>query len=211
LSFATQSLGTLGLGAKASALVALRRIEEGAKLLEEVRRSCDAGGDVVQLDRYEVLVGICKMLQGRIADGLLVIERAIPKAEKDGYKTMADFHRLALAEVYLQIMTGGDKKVPLSKVPLPTLLWNLPIVLKVVLTGGSRIRALSTRVLENPHFDPAGFHVGHAKMILGLLYKSKKKPVLAVEHLSEARRILSQFGQTPILARVDTALGELKQ
>jgi hypothetical protein len=58
------------------------------------------------------------MLQGRIADGLLVIEKAIPKAEKDGYKTMADFHRLALAEVYLQIMTGGDKKVPLSKVPL---------------------------------------------------------------------------------------------
>jgi hypothetical protein len=44
LSFATQSLGTLGLGAKASALVALRRIEEGAKLLEEVRRSCDAWG-----------------------------------------------------------------------------------------------------------------------------------------------------------------------
>ena len=44
LSFATQSLRTLALGAKASALVALRRIEEGAKLLEEVRRCCEAGG-----------------------------------------------------------------------------------------------------------------------------------------------------------------------
>ena len=48
-------------------------------------------------------------------------------------------------------------------------------------------------------------------MILGLLYKAKKKRALAVQHLTEARRILSQFGQTPILARVETALAELGQ
>ena len=53
--------------------------------------------------------------------------------------------------------------------------------------------------------------MGRAKMILGLLYKTKKKRALAVQHLTEAKRILSQFGQTPILARVDTALAELKQ
>jgi len=68
-----------------------------------------------------------------------------------------------------------------------------------------------TQVLENPHFDPAGHHVGRAQMILGLLYKTKKKPALALEHLTEAKRILSQFGQTPILARVDAALAELEQ
>ena len=101
---------------------------------------------------------------------------------------------------------GSEKKVPLS-----TLLRNLPIVLKVMFTGDSRIYGLATRVLENPHFDPTGFHVGHAKMILGLLCKSKKKRALAVQHLSEAKRVLSQFGQTPILARVDTALAELEQ
>ena len=78
-------------------------------------------------------------------------------------------------------------------------------------TATSRIRTLIALVLENPHFDPAGHYVGHAKMILGLLYKTKNKRALALEHLTEAKRILSQFGQTPILARVDTALAELKQ
>ena len=78
-------------------------------------------------------------------------------------------------------------------------------------TAGFRIRALITSVLENSHFDPTGHHVGYAKIILGLLYKLKKKRTLAVQHLSEARRVLSQFGQTPILARVDTALAELEQ
>ncbi len=48
-------------------------------------------------------------------------------------------------------------------------------------------------------------------MILGLLYKAKKKRELALEQLTEARRILSQFGQTPTLARVETALAELGQ
>ena len=48
-------------------------------------------------------------------------------------------------------------------------------------------------------------------MILGLLYKAKKKRAFAVQHLTEARRILSQFGQTPILTRVETALAELGQ
>jgi len=32
---------------------------------------------------------------------------------------------------------------------------------------------------------------------------------LALQHLTEAKRILEQFGQTPILARVEAALAEL--
>jgi hypothetical protein len=57
---------------------------------------------------------------------------------------------------------------------------------------------------------PKGFIIGRAKMwSFGLLYKTKKKRSLALEHLTEARRILSQFGQIPILARVDAALAEL--
>jgi tetratricopeptide (TPR) repeat protein len=192
--------------AKASALLTLGRIEEGARMLEEFRRRCDANGDVFVLDNTGVALGVCKILQGRIADGIHVIKKGILKVEKDGYKTIADFHRLILAEVYLQIIAGGDEKVPLA-----TLLRNLPILLKVMFTAGARILALTTRALENPHFDPAGFHVGHAKMILGLFYKTKKKRAFALQHLTEAKRILSQFGQTPILARVETALAELGQ
>jgi hypothetical protein len=62
--------------------------------------------------------------------------------------------------------------------------------------------------LENSHYDPEGVQVGSAHMILGLLYKAKK-PALAVHHLTEAKRITTQFGQTPMLARIDAALAEL--
>ena len=107
--------------------------------------------------------------------------------------------------MYLAIIAGNER------LPLLILLKNLPFLLKIIVTAPSSIHELSMRVLENRHFDPSGFHVGHVQMILGLLYKTKKKPTLALQHLSEARRILSQFGQTPILARVDAALAELGQ
>ena len=44
------------------------------------------------------------------------------------------------------------------------------------------------QLLDNQHFDREGHHAGHAQMILGLLYKAKKKRALAVQHLIEAKR-----------------------
>jgi len=94
---------------------------------------------------------------------------------------MADGDRITLCEVYLQIIGGNEK------LPLPTLFRNLPILLKVMATASSRIRSLTTLVLENPQHDRSGYHMGHLQMILGLLYKIKKKRALALEHLTEAK------------------------
>ena len=46
-------------------------------------------------------------------------------------------------------------------------------------------------------------------MTLGLLCKIKKKRALAINHLTEAKRILSPFGQSPTLAQLEAALAEL--
>jgi hypothetical protein len=197
---------------KLSALVALRRAEEGAMLLETFRRRCVADGQLDQLNSTDTIFGACKMLQGNIRDGLRLIEEAILRREKEGLRAMADWSRLGLAEIYLQMIAGNEKPpLPTLLRNLPTLIRNLPIILRAVMTAQTRIPDLLKRVLANPHFDPAGHHIGRAQMILGLFYKVKKKRALALQHLTEAKRILSQFGQTPILARVDTALAELKQ
>jgi hypothetical protein len=196
---------------KLYAMVALRRTEEGAMLLEAYRRRCVADGLIEQLNRTDTIFGVCKILQGNIGDGLRLIEEAILRREKEGFLDMADWSRLSLAEFYLQIIAGNEKPpLPTLLRNLPTLLRNLPILVRVMLTAPSRIPDLLKRVLANPHFDPAGHHIGRAQMILGLFYKVKKKRALALQHLTEAKRILSQFGQTPILARVDTALAELR-
>ena len=181
----------------------LRRTEEGAALLEDHRRRCIADGNLYTLAGSDAIVGVCKALQGNIKDGIRIIQDAIAKREREGYRDAADWYRGFLIEVYLQIIAGNER------LSLPTLLRNLPVLLRVTITGSTRIRALIRGIRENPHFDDAGVIEGRAQMHLGLLYKIKKKRASAVQHLLEAKRILSQFGQTPILTRVETALGEL--
>jgi hypothetical protein len=131
------------------------------------------------------------------------MEQAISRRDREGYRRAADWYRLFLSEVYLQIL-AGDEKASLS-----TLLKNLPILVKIFITASARIRAMMTYFLANPYFDPDGHHVGHAQTILGLLYKARRKPALALKHLTVAKRILLQFGESPMLARVDAALAQL--
>ena len=188
---------------KGCSLVLLRQTDEGAKILDDERRRCVADGDLYSLVPIDGIIGVCRVFEGDISGGIRLLEEAILKREREGYRGTADWYRVFLSEVYLQIIGGKEK------LPFLSMMQNLPILLKVMVTASARIRALMTYALENPRFDPAGHHLGHAQMILGLLYKIKKKRALALQHLTEAKRILSQFGQTPMLARLDAALTEL--
>jgi hypothetical protein len=190
--------------AKGCAMVLLRQTKAGIKLLEEDRRRSIVDGDLNSLAGSDGIIGVGNVLQGRVGEGIRLIEEAILRQENDGYLDAADWNRLFLCEVYLQIIGGNEK------LSFPTLLKNLPTLLKAMVSASSRIHALVTRVMENSHFDPSGHFGGRAQMILGLFYKAKKKRALAVQHLTDAKKILSQFGQTPILARVETALAETR-
>ena len=44
-----------------------------------------------------------------------------------------------------------------------------------MLTAQKRISSLVDRVRQNPRFDPNGHFIGRCEMIMGLLYKAKKK------------------------------------
>ena len=193
------------LAGRAIALVMLRRTEEASPHLQELRRRCLANGFHYPLIGSDPACGVCKVLQGNISGGIEEIEVAILRRKEEGYRAAADWYGGFLCEVYLQIIAGDEK------LPFLIMLKNLPVILKVLVTGPSRIRALTDRIIENPLFDRAGQHIGRAQMILGLLYKTKKRRALAIQHLTEARRIFSQFGQTPTLARVETALAKLGQ
>ena len=190
-------------GLRAIAMVLLRQVEEGATALEAIRRDFVSVGFLYPLGVTDVPLGVCKVFQGNIANGIRLIESAVAKREQEGLLDAADLARLSLAEVYLQIIARTETP------PLAVVARNLPVLLKVMAVGPARIHTLMSRVLRNPHFDPAGHHVGRAQMILGLLYKAKRKRALADQHLTEAKRIISQFGPTPMLAKIEAALAEV--
>ncbi len=191
------------LGVKGAALAFLRRLEDGQLVLSDIRRQ------LIELNwRYELILvdlawGVLAVLNGNIRKGISIIESVIARAHRDRWRASEDWAKLFLCEVYLEVLFPKDKP------PLSLVLRNIPVLLKISFVGRSSIEALVSQVRSNPQFERGGHHIGRAEMILGLLYKGKKKRVLAVQHLSEAKRILSQFGETPILARVEAALTEL--
>jgi predicted ATPase/class 3 adenylate cyclase len=192
--------------AKGAALVLLRRPEEGVKLLQEDRRRCVIDGNLYANRHNTGVIGLSEVLAGNVTAGIQLIKRTIEIQERDGCHTAADWYRFYLGEVYLQIITRKEK---LSFVRL---LSNLPVIIKVIVSASSVIPLWMLGIMANPRIDSEGLHIGRAHLILGLLFKTKtKKRAQALHHLVEAKRILSKFGETPILARAKTALAELRQ
>jgi hypothetical protein len=192
--------------AKAFALVMLRR-PDGISILDAARQENRANGQRFIVSLLDLAYAFSLILEGEITQGIRWMERIILDREEEGFQSRAEWYRILLCQVYLEIIAGKDKP------PLSVLARNLPTLLWVKIFGPARIRTIMARV--RPFFtaqcDPNGSYLATCDMILGLLDKAQRRNSSALQHLTEARRIFSQFGQTPVLARVETALAELGQ
>jgi len=185
-----------------SALVLLRR-PEGYQKLRNFMDRAKVGGWLYMLNGPDGAMGVALAVRGELAAAIRWMEEAISKRETEGYRAAADWYRMFLCEIYLEIISGKEKP------PLNVLIRNALTLVIVTLSAQKRVTALVARVRENPQFDPNGHVIARCEMIMGRLYEAKKKGALAVQHLTEAKRIASQFGPTPMLARIDAELAEL--
>jgi hypothetical protein len=147
--------------------------------------------------------GVALVLHGEFGSGIRWLEESILRRESERYRTAADWYRLFLCEIYLEIIAGKEKP------PRTVILRNILTLIPIMLTAEKRILALVRRVQQNPQLDPDGHFFGWCEMILGLLYKAKKKHALAAQHLIESKRIISQFGASPMLMKIEATLVEI--
>jgi hypothetical protein len=183
------------------ALLASGRPEALPKL-EEFRRRRKDDGSLLVLALTDGVWGVALAIQGKLAASLRWIEASIARADNDGPELGA-WLRVMLCEVLLQVVSAKDRP------SLAFLARNLGPILRIALTVESHTTALVGQIRQSPMFVPGGIFDCHSTMILGLLYKARKKRALAVEHLTEARRIAAQFGPTAMRARIEAALAEL--
>jgi len=188
--------------AKIAALVLLRQ-PNALERLEASMTYCRANGWHWHLTGADGIWKVALVLNGDIAKGIKWMEKSILRREKEGYYRAADWYRIWLCEIYLEIISGKEK--PSAKI----LFRNLLTILKVMFTAEKFICTDMGRLQQSPHWDRQGHHYGRTEMILGLFYKFKKKRPLAVQHLTEAQRIISQFGPSPLLTRIETALADV--
>jgi class 3 adenylate cyclase len=188
--------------ARNTALVLLRRPEAMASV-RAFMDTCMRNGWHLLHSGPDDLWGVALILSGDVGGGLRYMKEAILRREAEGYRGSADWTRMFLCEIYLQLLSGGGK--PSARM----LMKNFVTLAKVRLTAPGQIVALIKEVRSNPQFDPNGIFVARCEMILGRLCKVRKQRARAIKHLTEAKRITSQFGASPILARIEAALSEL--
>ena len=181
----------------------LTRHPEAYQVLHDWIHECVENKWNLYLMALDGVWGVALVIRGAIGKGIRCLENSILRREQDGYRAVADWQRLFLSEIYLEIISGKER--PSASV----LARNALTLVSVTIMARKRILKLVERVRQNPQFDPNGHFIARCEMILGLLYKSKKKRALAVQHLTEAKRISSQFGPTPMLAKIEAALAEL--
>ena len=76
--------------------------------------------------------GVALVMQGEIGGGIRWMEQSISRRDQEGYRTAADWYRLFLCEIYLEIISGTEKP------PAKVLARNILTLLAVCLLYTSR-------------------------------------------------------------------------
>ena len=193
---------TIASAARCGALVMLKKPGAAAEVQRHLDTCAEHGWEMFCAGP-DLMLGVAHVVNGRIGDGLALIEAGIARNEAQGFRASADWGRLYLCEIYLTILTGE------GGASAGVLLRNFGALSKVFLHGRRRIAELIDRVRSSAQFDPDGHNMGRAEIITGLLFKLKKNPERARSHLTEARRIIGASGSSPLLSRIDQALPDL--
>ena len=164
---------------------------------------CELNGWTLFGSGPDAMLGVALAMGGRIGAGIRHLEAAIARREAEGWLTAANWNRLFLCEIYIEILSGK------GGASLGVLLRNAGALAGVLVYGPKRISALVEQVRAYPTFDPAGHYHARTELILGMLHKIKKRRAPATHHLTAALRIVKPTGPSTLQSRIETALAEL--
>lgn len=147
--------------------------------------------------------GVALIETGRIAEGIRVVRRAIVAREAVGDRTVAGFARILLAEIYIQVLKGGQRT------PLRVVLHNLPTLVAARLRGVRRASALIETAATNPQWDANSAALARIDFNRGELWRLKRRPAKARECFERASRAAEAQGLDKLRRRSEEALARL--
>jgi len=188
---------------KGIALIMLGQLTRGVELLLEIRQECVANDWVYNLTGTDLILTLATVLQGKFGKGVREIERYIAAKDVQEYRVAADWGRLYLAEVYIELLSGKQKP------SFVVLLRNVMFLFRALPFAAKRGLRLLERASANAQFSPSGIFAARINMDIGLLHKLNKRFDLALAHLEKAREIAMSLGETTISSKIDIALADM--
>ena len=147
--------------------------------------------------------GLALIENGRIREGIGLLERAIVAREAAGDRTSAGFVRILLAEVYIQILAGG------RKTPLAIILKNLPALAAAKLRGAGRARTLLDAAGSHEQFSEGGAVIARINLDRGQLLAMRGRRAEARGCLERARAVFDAQGLDGLRRKSEQAMAKL--
>jgi hypothetical protein len=123
---------------KGIALIGLRQVDDGSRILTELREQFTKNDWRYNCSGTNLILGLALIMQGKFAKGTSQIRNHIAESERQGYHLLADWSRVLLAEVYLELLTGKEKP------GIRVLLQNLVFLIRTLpFAAGMALRLLS--------------------------------------------------------------------
>jgi class 3 adenylate cyclase len=186
---------------KAVCAILLGRAREGLAEIEALNAQLEQLGALYVV--LDVPRGAALIALGRISEGIDVIEKSIAQCDAAGDHTYAAFGRILLAEIYIQILSGGQK--PSAAVVLK----NFWILVGAKLFGARRARALLQEAASHKQLSERGVIIARINFNLGVLAAMNKKRENAKGCFERARVAADSQGDDVLLRRIDAAMAEL--
>jgi class 3 adenylate cyclase/tetratricopeptide (TPR) repeat protein len=176
---------------------------EAEEALQGVVSFCDQYGCENLGTPASVVLGIAMLGQGRMSQGLKLIEKSLQSFMRNERKYCVANAEYILGNVYLHIAEGA------RPVNLSTIFRNLGFLISKLPTAKKRAKHHLKRAIELSREIGARAILGRSFLDLGLLYKNKGKTDQARECLSEAIEFLQQTEAKGYLEQAKKALQSL--
>jgi len=188
--------------ANATGLLLEGRLQEGLAQLLNLKRWALEHGWLYSASGVDFAAGPALAATGRVGQGIQMLQAGIAACDANGSLAMASWNRLALAEIYLQIILSNQRP------PLGFLLRNCGAILWARLFGPKRAHQLLVEARQNVRIHPDGMTRCRIEFNLARLCLRQRQKDQAREHFNEARRGATAQ-ESRLLGEIDEALRSL--
>lgn len=188
---------------KAVAMLLQGRLQEGQERMQASRQSALDNGWLFAASGCDVSMAMAVALGGNVRAAVELLESAIRSADASGNCAIASWDRIALAEIYLGMLTSKDR-------PRFALIFrNFPTIVSVAISGARRARALLEEARKNELFHEQGTMRARIEFDLGRLAQYEKRFDDARANFAHARAAADFQGAVATVYAIDRAAAAL--
>jgi hypothetical protein len=189
---------------KGIALIGLRQVSEGVRVLNELEEPFLGNDWRYTLSGTTLMLDLAAVMQGKFASGISQLRQFIIDHERLGYRVSADWARIFLAEVYLELLSGKEKP------SMGVLVRNFGFLVRTLPFAAQMAFDLLSQAWANEQIDKSTGMAARISFGMGLACKLRKRAGEARMHLERAREIALPLRMPVLLTKIEAALAELR-